>query len=102
MTILEKDTDAWNISFIMIPVEHLNILVGVLVELSDAAVDVLWDTVLAGMKDGHFVKIDHWIAESYKDDSQSADPRVCRFDRSEVAKDLSGQSISSDRNSRHD
>ena len=36
----------------MIPVEHLNILVGVLVELSDATVDVLWDTVLVGIKDG--------------------------------------------------
>ena len=44
---------------ILVPVEHLNILVSVLVELADAAVDVLWDYVLAGMKDGHFVKIDH-------------------------------------------
>ena len=57
MTILEKDTNAFNLSFIIIPVEHLNILVGVLVELSDAAVDVLWDTVMAGMEDGLFHRL---------------------------------------------
>ena len=48
LTILEKDKN----SLLIIPVEHLNILIGVLVQLADAAVDVLWDTVMAGMEDG--------------------------------------------------
>ena len=37
---------------ILVPVEHLNILVSMLVELADAAVNVVWDTIPAGMKDG--------------------------------------------------
>ena len=36
----------------VIPVKHFDILVGMLVELADATVDVLGDALVAGMKDG--------------------------------------------------
>ena len=36
----------------MIPVEHLNILIGVLIELADATVDVLRNALVASMEDG--------------------------------------------------
>ena len=36
----------------LIPVEHLDVLVGMLVQLADAAVDVLWDAAMTGCEDG--------------------------------------------------
>lgn len=36
----------------LVPVEHLDVLVGVLIELSDAAVDVLGNAVVARFEDG--------------------------------------------------
>ena len=51
MIIFEKDTDAYTISVRLIPVDHLDVLVGMLIQLADPTVDILGDALMAGFKD---------------------------------------------------
>ena len=44
--------DAQTISVRLIPVESLDVVVGVLIQLADPAVDILWDVLIAGGSDG--------------------------------------------------